>query len=516
MTSGRRWQRARQISQILFLLLFVYLVVGTARRGTTVLPGDLFLRFDPLAALAAQLGGRTLLLRFLPAILLIACAFVAGRFWCGWICPLGTTLDYVTPRRKRRQADEPATGLRSIKYVLLSFIAFSALLGSLTLMILDPITIIGRTLITAVLPAINYGVTTLETALYPIAVLQAPLDLFEKTFRGNILATTQPFFQLNILLFLAFALIVGLNWVAPRFWCRYLCPLGALLALPARLAIWRPRATGDCTRCAVCVRECPTGAITSKRGFEVDARECVMCMDCQVGCPEQAIVFSRSSVVAELPEQKRDYDPSRRQALAAVGVSVAAVALFRTEPAARRDNPWLLRPPGARQTAFLSRCIRCGACIKVCPTGALQPSTSALGLEGTWTPSLVPRLGFCDFSCNACGQVCPTGAIPALSLEQKRVQVIGQAYIDQNRCLPWADNRKCIVCEEMCPVSPKAIELDEQLVMNAQQEEITVRRPRVIREKCIGCGVCEYQCPLNGSAAIRVYTPNLFTAQEVS
>ncbi len=511
MSSARRRQRARQIAQVLFFFLFLYLLLATVRGGSAPLPGDLFLRFDPLAAFGAQLAGRTILVRLLPALLTFGLAFLVGRAWCGWVCPLGTTLDYVTPNRKRRQANEPSAALRSIKYALLFAILFAALFGNLTLMILDPITIIGRSLITAFLPALNLAVTSAETALYPIAPLQGPLDVVEKALRGTILATTQPYFQMNLLLAAAFVAILALNWVAPRFWCRYLCPLGALLALPTRVAFWRMRSAGSCTRCGVCARECPTGAITSTRGFEVDARECVMCMDCQVGCPEQSILVGG----ATLADPPRSYDPTRRQALLALGASVAGVALLRSEPSAYSASPWLLRPPGARETAFLSMCIRCGACVKVCPTAVLQPSPLSLGLEGMWAPALTPRLGFCDYSCNACGQVCPTGAIPPLTLAEKRSKVIGVAYIDKNRCLPWADNRNCIVCEEMCPVSPKAIVLDDEQVVNELGEKTTVKRPRVLRERCIGCGICEYQCPLSGPAAIRVYTPHGFTQKVV-
>ncbi len=255
MNSARRWQRARQITQIISLLLFLYLVIATARRGTALLPGDLYLRFDPLAALAAQIGGRHLLGRLAPALLTFALAFVVGRAWCGWICPLGTVIDYVMPRRRRRQADEPPVHLRSIKYALLFVLVFAALFGNLTLMILDPITIIGRTVITAVLPALNMAVTSAQVALYRVGPLQGPLEVVEKTFRGNILAPTQPFFQLNLLLALLFLVVLALNRVAPRFWCRYLCPLGALLALPARIAVLRPRSAGNCTRCGVCARE---------------------------------------------------------------------------------------------------------------------------------------------------------------------------------------------------------------------------------------------------------------------
>ena len=62
---------------------------------------------------------------------------------------------------------------------------------------------------------------------------------------------------------------------------------------------------------------------------------------------------------------------------------------------------------------------------------------------------LVPRLGYCDYGCNNCGQVCPSGAIPPLGLEEKRERVIGHAYIDRSRCIPWVDNRNRIVCEEL-------------------------------------------------------------------
>jgi ferredoxin len=143
--------------------------------------------------------------------------------------------------------------------------------------------------------------------------------------------------------------------------------------------------------------------------------------------------------------------------------------------------------------------------MKVCPTTVLQPALTEAGLEGVWTPVLVTRLGYCDYGCTACGDICPTGAIPTLSLEEKRIAVLGLARVDQSRCLPWAYETSCIVCEEMCPVPEKAIRLEEVTGSDAQGREMVLQRPYVVRELCIGCGICETKCPMLGEAAIRVY-----------
>jgi ferredoxin len=134
----------------------------------------------------------------------------------------------------------------------------------------------------------------------------------------------------------------------------------------------------------------------------------------------------------------------------------------------------------------------------------LQPALWESGLDGLWTPTLVPRLGYCDYSCHSCGQVCPAGAIPNLSLEVKRQQVIGKATLNRDRCLPWAKNTPCIVCQEMCPLAPKAVELDTFYVTDDAGQPLTLQRPHVVEERCIGCGICEFKCPLPGDAAIRV------------
>jgi MauM/NapG family ferredoxin protein len=224
-------------------------------------------------------------------------------------------------------------------------------------------------------------------------------------------------------------------------------------------------------------------------------------MDCIDGCVQQVNSFRAAT---PMPSWE-SYDPNRRQALAAMGAAVLGAGLLAADPRRQHIPPYRLRPPGVDDATFLQTCLRCGACVRACPTAALNPALVDSGWEGIWSPVLIPRLGYCDYACNACGQVCPVQAIPPLSLEAKRMQVIGAAYIDHNRCLAWADDIDCIVCEEMCPVPEKAITLQTANVLRPDGAQVEVKRPRVDRLRCIGCGICEYKCPVVGEAAIRVH-----------
>jgi len=504
MYSGQLLHRLRQVIQYVALGLFLYLFLETRLNGAPFLPTETFFHLDPLAGLSI-VAGRRVIVGLLWSLIIVALTLGLGRVWCGWLCPMGTVLDWAVFRRAPGERVAVPSHWRRVKYVLLLVILVAALLGNQTLMIFDPLTVLTRTLATAIWPAFNVAFTTAEFALYPVGLLRPLIEWLEATLRGSILPVIQPYYRFSLIA-LFFGVIVALNGVAHRFWCRYLCPLGALLGFFSRVA-WLRRVVGPkCTRCNRCARECPTGTIEAGRDFASDPAECTVCLDCQVICPVSAIAFRGQKGLAS----GREY-PSRRQVLFALAASAAGVSLLRAASVVRREDSYLLRPPGGREN-LVEKCIRCGACLKVCPTSGLQPSFLEGGWEALWTPVLVPRLGYCDYSCHACGQVCPTGAIPNLDLATKRAAVIGKAYIDRDRCLPWADNRSCLVCEEMCPVPDKAIKLDEVTVTDAQGQPIALKRPHVERERCIGCGICEYQCPLAGEAAIRVYVPTVLEA----
>lgn len=492
-------RKTRRWVQLAVLLVFLYL---TIRSASVPAVAGLFFWLDPLAGVSAMVAARqvlaTLLIGSLVALLF---ALVFGRAWCGWLCPMGTALDWFPGRRSRPNEADLPDRWRRVKYFLLILILLLAVLGNLSLIFLDPITLITRTTAVVVWPVFNAILWGLEQVAYGVPFLQGPIDTLEATARGAILPATQPVYTAGVIAAFVFAGALALNAVRSRFWCRYLCPLGALLGLVGKVAWLRREANTDCTACHRCARACPMGTIDPADGFSSNPSECTLCLDCATACPRDGQSFTGHLRPARWQVQ----DPSRRQFLASAGGAIVTVGLLAIEPAAAHPSPHLVRPPGALDPEFLERCIRCGLCIRACPTGGLEPSLTTAGWVGVWSPVLTPRLGHCDYGCNACGQVCPTDAIPALSLADKRSQVMGHAYIDRNRCIPWVDDRICLVCEEMCPLPEKAIQLEEVTVRATDGQEVLVRRPHVLHDRCTGCGICENRCPLAGEAAIRVY-----------
>ncbi len=143
--------------------------------------------------------------------------------------------------------------------------------------------------------------------------------------------------------------------------------------------------------------------------------------------------------------------------------------------------------------------------MKVCLRNALYPAVFQAGIEGLYTPVVIPRLGYCEYNCTLCGQVCPTGAIPDLPVEAKKREVIGKAVIDRNHCLPYAEGVNCIVCEEHCPIPQKAIRAETVQAVDAAGREFVLRKPYVVASLCTGCGICEHVCPLEGKPGIEVF-----------
>ena len=561
----------RRISQAFFFSLFVWFcIVATVGEKLWQLRGwpvNWFLQLDPLVAIGTILTTHTLYRPLLWALATIILTIIFGRFFCGWICPFGSLHHFVgfLGNRKKTAAQKIQLNkyrkAQCIKYLILIFFLFMAAFPS-----------IGVTLQTGLLDPIPLITRSFNLVLLPLADRPA-----------NLVSVTARFYEGAWLILTIFLTAVLLNLTIPRFYCRFICPLGALFGILGRFAIWRiGKNQSECINCKLCERACEGGCEPSGN---IRISECVLCFNCRRDCKDELISYqTKPSLTGEITNP----DISRRGFVLSLTGGIIAV------PAVRLSNKlgsnWyhkVIRPPGAlSEEEFLKRCIKCGQCMRVCPTNVIQPGSIQGGLENLWTPVLNNRIGSsgCQLNCVACGQVCPTSAIRPITLAEKLGTdefadvgpiKLGTAFVDQNRCLPWAMDKPCIVCEENCPLSPKAIytqecfntvrdgiltvkkatdntvEVEETIVPakfatgdyycavegderrkiaententivispNEQFEKIPaagskievqvrLQRPLVDIEKCIGCGVCEHECPVSGRKAIRVSAEN--------
>jgi len=495
------WIYARRFSQSLCLAIFLWLFLQTEYRGIDQLPYpvSLLFRIDPLAALADFLAPGAFGWGLLwPALLVVVLTALFGRFFCGWICPLGSTLDGLGKLVGRgRRAFSP--GWRRAKYYLLIVLSIAALFGVQLLGLFDPLAIFLRSLTLAVYPAYNYGLNRVFDFFYAhdVPLLSPMVKNSYPVFRDYLMAFHQPVFALSLFTLLIFITIVLLEKVDHRFWCKNLCPLGGLLGLCSRYAILQRTPQKLCADCQSCDELCRSGAVRDSGHMR---SECLLCMDCTGFCPEERVSFG----LRKGKDRYAAIDLQRRGVLTAVASGVMIAPAVRIGPVTFEQNPYLIRPPGAVvEEEFLQRCVRCAECMKVCIGQALQPALLEAGPVGLWTPLVVPRIGYCEYNCTLCGQVCPTGAIAPLKLPEKQKNVIGLAVIKKDRCLPFAKGIECLVCEEHCPTGEKAIVMEEKDVL-VDGELRLLKLPKVVNKLCIGCGICETKCPVEGASAIRV------------
>ena len=625
----------RRICQIFFFILFIWFCVVTTLgdrwwqlRGW---PVNWILELDPLVGLATLLSTRTIYAGLLWGVATIILTVILGRFFCGWVCPFGAIHQFVgfVANRKKTIAAKVKLNryrpLQSLKYWILIFlltlsaleliadvlrlpaiqpgvwlavIAAAALCAGYYLyrMRMNPrnpaIWFAGMVAIWLLLSGVLSGNQSTSASLQiglldpmPLVYRSVNLIVLPLVDRTDLNFSVLPRSYADSWLIAAvFLSAILLNLAIPRFYCRFICPAGALFGLLSRFALWRIGKTNDSYKnCRLCEQSCegacsPTTTIRSS--------ECILCVNCINDCRHGLMTYQTAPSAAG---EQTGVDLPRRHFLTAAASGAAVIPMLRIGGTLGTNwNPAVVRPPGSLPEAdFLARCIKCGQCMRICPSNVIHPAGLEAGLEGLWTPALNFRIGTsgCQYNCIACGNLCPTAAIRPISLDERQGRdrfaergpiKIGTAFVDRGRCLPWAMDRPCIVCQENCPVSPKAITTREAFITvttaagllvakadnyyiefqtadlepgkyatgdyycivsqtpeaprrriidnwerglkvgieipfetpppagSRAQIQIRLQRPYVDPQKCIGCGICQHECPVPGRRAIRV------------
>lgn len=504
--SSARWLWLRRCSQLAFLALFLILFVNTDYNGTDQLDQavNIFFRFDPFLAACVMLGIKGVVVLMLPSLALLLASLIFGRAFCGWLCPLGTLLDLVS-RVMPKKPSANRTLWPRLPLSLLLFSLVAALGGFAAAGFFDPFSLLVRGLAQAVYPMFHLFNVELFSFTYghlPQAINQVTEPLYQ-FLQATVLPAGSKVFHLASLSLAMLLAVLFFEGLHRRFFCRNVCPLGAMLGTVARVSPLSGRGGSEaCGSCRLCAGICRMGAIDEGRAIARD--RCNLCYSCVTACPRQVIEFSyRRFSATSTPGPAISLSRRRFVSLVLLGVTMSAVK--RVEAAARVSDPLLIRPPGAlAETEFLSRCVRCAECIQVCIGNALHPTLLQAGMDGMFSPILAARVGYCEFNCTLCGQVCPTGAITALTREEKHRFKIGHAWFDHDTCLPYVKSIPCMVCEEHCPTPEKAIRFKEVMVTGADGQTVILKQPYVVDELCIGCGICETKCPLPGRAAIYI------------
>lgn len=438
-------------------------------------------RLQLLPATLRLVGGATLgNVAVVLGILLLT--LLAGRIYCSVICPLGVFQDVVLwCRRTLGRLFPKSKALRKrFKYNKEPrFVRYP----------------VAALMIAAVIFDIQI-----------VVALLGPYSAYGRMVRSVVGGGPAP---LLIAAGVTLVLIVLCSWLWGRAYCNTVCPVGTVLGCVSSFQLFGVTVDeSKCVKCGACSRVCKSSCI-QEGTLSIDRSRCVDCFDCIGACRQGALSFGRvrraavPEGVKAAPEAPQGDGKGRRAFIATsalvLGTGLAASAqnmkvdggLADIVPKRPVDREPRLVPPGAGSVRdFYDKCTACQLCVSHCPNGVLRPSTD---LEHFLQPQMGYENGFCRPECTACGEVCPAGAILPVQKDAKTLIHIGTAAVDPSACLSATGTEKCGACARHCPTGA--------IIMTEAGGNL---RPVVSEEQCIGCGKCEYLCPVRPVSAITV------------
>ena len=440
----------------------------------------------------------------LNVIVIVALALltlVFGRIYCSVICPLGVLQDVFgwlgKKSRKNRYTYSPAR--QWLRYLMLALmvVAFAAGVGSIV-QLLAPYSAFGRIMTMLFQPLWQLGNNVLASvAERADSYAFYTVDVWLRSLPVLIIAVA------------TLVLLFVLAWRGGRTYCNTICPVGTLLSFLARFSWLKVHFDADkCRSCSLCTKNCKASCIDYKT-HTVDHSRCVVCGDCISKCQFGALKYAHQPSArqssADGPSASAGPDASKRSFLLATAMATTAalaqdklvdggLATIEAKQSPRRLTP--LTPPGSLSAQNMARrCTGCQLCVSECPNDVLRPGTDLMSLM---QPTMHYDRGYCRPECNRCSQVCPAGAIQPISLEEKSSTQIGRAIVVVADCISAQGKDECGNCARHCPAAAIT------MVPSDPADELSPSVPAINESACIGCGACEYVCPVRPLSAIHV------------
>lgn len=443
-------------------------------------------------------------LQFVPALLSLSFVALAvililtllfGRVYCSSICPMGVFQDIVswiskkTSKRKKRFKFSPAKNI--LRWSVLALVLLTYVIGfTFVLGLFDPYSAYGRIAIHLFKP------------LY-LAVNNLLAKIFTSFGNYSFYLVENSVLSISALIIaiLTLLIIAIFAWKWGRTFCNTLCPVGTVLGFLSQFSFFKLRIDDSkCNHCGICATKCKASCINSKEQI-IDYSRCVDCFNCIGACKEGALSFS-------LPGKKsralanEGLDDSKRQFLATTIATIAAVPAALASDKAKlllnnekyvRQTP--ISPPGSLSAEhLLKHCTSCHLCVSKCPTNVIKPAFMEYGIGGMMQPMMSFEKGFCNFDCTICLDICPNNALVGLSMLQKHTTQIGHVVLNEDICVVHTDGTNCGACAEHCPT--------QAVTMIPYKDGLT--KPQINPDICVGCGGCEFICPVRPYRAIFV------------
>ncbi len=488
------------LSTIFFLSILTLFVDIKDVIPASVYNGILFFQFIPSILKFVN----TFTLISTGFIFVIILTFLFGRVYCASFCPLGILQDIIIffkRRFKRKVKFRYSKENKILRYSIL-IIAIIGLLTSTTfiLNLLDPYSNAGRIFTSFVKPVFIGGNNLISFTLQSFN----NYSIFPVEFKG--VGVSAFIFSTFVMI----SILVLTIWRG-RIYCNSICPVGTFLGLISKFSIFKIQIDkNNCKSCGVCEKICRAECI-SKHEQEIDHSRCVSCFDCLKVCPTKGISISNNNLeklnskkeiqIKQVEEEK--FINSKRTFLISTVVYFAAISnlnfaqvkIQNKKPTKIPNNKkFPVAPPGAKSISHLKEnCTACNLCVSACPTSVLQPSYLEFGFTGMMVPRMDYHKSFCNFDCKKCTEICPTGALETLNLPDKKLTQLGKAIFIKDNCIVHTEKTDCGACSEHCPT--KAV------IMVPYEKRFL---PEMHTEFCIGCGACEFACPVKPHKAIFV------------